>query len=75
MPVDPSTVAGAMYYVFDSATMMDHVEGRISTLPLKERDARFSDPNLSFRFGEIKGELTGMRRVGVEALSKADQPV
>ncbi|CAJ2512122.1 Uu.00g077470.m01.CDS01 [Anthostomella pinea] len=64
MPVDPSTVAGAMYYVCDS-WMLSHFEG-LSTLDKKERDWKVNGMGLRYEFGEMDG-VSGTRRVGIDA--------
>lgn len=65
MPVDPSTVAGAMYYLCDSWVLWS-LEG-MSTLKKKERDWKISETGLKFRFGEIEG-VSGLRRVGIDGV-------
>ncbi|KAK4188295.1 hypothetical protein QBC35DRAFT_382965 [Podospora australis] len=65
MPVDPSTIAGSMYYVCDS-WMLWSVEG-LSMLSKKERDRKVIGMGLRFRFGNIVG-LSGRKRVGVDGL-------
>jgi uncharacterized membrane protein YgcG len=65
MPVDPSTIAGAVYYVCDS-WMLWSLEG-LSRLREEERDGRIAELALRFRFGDIVG-LSGRRRVGVDGL-------
>ncbi|EAQ87616.1 hypothetical protein CHGG_04235 [Chaetomium globosum CBS 148.51] len=53
MPVDPSTIAGAMYYVCDS-WMLGSMEG-LSRLESEERDKRIAELGLRFQFGDIVG--------------------
>ena len=65
MPVDPSTIAGAVYYVCDS-WMLWSLEG-LSRLGKEECDGRIAELALRFRFGDIVG-LSGRRRVGVDGL-------
>ncbi|KAK4044078.1 hypothetical protein C8A01DRAFT_43014 [Parachaetomium inaequale] len=65
MPVDPSTIAGAVYYVCDSWILWS-LEG-LSRLGKEERDGRIAELALRFRFGDIVG-LSGRRRVGVDGL-------
>jgi hypothetical protein len=62
MPVDPSTIAGAMYYVCDSP-LLEKLEG-LSTLERKERDGRVSELALLYEFGDMEG-TSGSRRNGV----------
>lgn len=63
MPVDPSTIAGAVFYVHDSK-MLAGFEG-LSVLPKEERDGRVCEMGAKYRFGTIVGESRG-RRVGVD---------
>lgn len=65
LPVDPATVAGAMYYVCDS-WMMWAFEG-LATLPREERDWKVGETGLKFEFGDIAG-VSGIRRIGVEGI-------
>lgn len=65
MPVDPSTIAGAMYYVCDS-WMLWSMEG-LSMVGKRERDRKVVEMGLRFRFGNIVG-LSGRKRVGVDGL-------
>ncbi|RYO77878.1 hypothetical protein DL764_010169 [Monosporascus ibericus] len=63
MPLDPTTVAGAMYYVADS-WMLSQFDG-LGTLGRKDRDRRVVALGLKYRFGP----MTGVRwetRVGVD---------
>ncbi|KAK5657812.1 hypothetical protein OQA88_2885 [Cercophora sp. LCS_1] len=63
MPIDPSTIGGAMYYVCDSQ-MLTTFEG-LSVLPKEERDRRVCEMGAKFRFGVMIG-ASGARRVGVD---------
>ncbi|KAI1849346.1 hypothetical protein JX266_004841 [Neoarthrinium moseri] len=63
MPVDPSTIAGAMYYVCDS-WMLNNLE-HISMLNRNERDWRVKTMDLKYRLGKHIGQ-TGAVRVGVD---------
>lgn len=67
MPIDPSTIGGAMYYVCDSQMLMSF-EG-LSVLSKEERDKRVCERGVMFRFGNIIG-ASGMRRVGVDWVSE-----
>lgn len=69
MPVDPSTIAGAVYYVCDS-WMLWSMEG-LSTLPKEERDRRVAEWGLKYEFGDITG-LSGRSRVGVDGLDNCE---
>ncbi|KAK3985152.1 hypothetical protein QBC44DRAFT_405464 [Cladorrhinum sp. PSN332] len=68
MPVDPSTIAGAMYYVCDSRLLLllGSVEG-FSVLSREERDRKMREmmPGVKIRFGNVVG-LSGRGRVGVD---------
>lgn len=65
LPVDPSTIAGAMYYVCDS-WMLESLEG-LSMLDKEERDQRVAGLGLKFRFGDMVG-VSGRRRIGVDGM-------
>ncbi|KAI5860405.1 hypothetical protein GGS23DRAFT_613962 [Durotheca rogersii] len=64
VPVDPATVAGALYYVCDSP-MLDRFAG-LSTLPRRDRDRHVRDMDLRYEFGQIAG-VSGLTRIGVDA--------
>ncbi|KAI1760620.1 hypothetical protein GGR53DRAFT_75303 [Hypoxylon sp. FL1150] len=64
MPVDPSTVAGAVYYVCDS-WMLGCLEGGLGAMGRKSRDGRVDELGLRYEFGEIRG-ASGIVRVGVD---------
>ncbi|KAI0384662.1 hypothetical protein F5Y04DRAFT_269185 [Hypomontagnella monticulosa] len=68
MPVDPSTIAGAMYYVCDS-WMLSRLEG-LSTMKRRDRDWRVNEMRLKYEFGEIRG-ASGIVRIGVDASSSS----
>ncbi|OTB08920.1 hypothetical protein M426DRAFT_6952 [Hypoxylon sp. CI-4A] len=68
MPVDPSTIAGAMYYACDS-WMLGRFEG-LSTLKRRDRDWRVNEMRLKYEFGEIRG-ASGIVRTGVDASSSS----
>ncbi|RYP90297.1 hypothetical protein DL770_003593 [Monosporascus sp. CRB-9-2] len=63
MPLDPTTVAGAMYYVADS-WMLGLFEG-LGTLEPKDRDRRVVALGLKYRFGPMTG-VSWETRVGVD---------
>ncbi|KAI9157967.1 hypothetical protein HJFPF1_05952 [Paramyrothecium foliicola] len=63
MPVDPSTIAGAMYYVCDS-WMLERLGG-VSVLARKERDWKFNMKGTEYGYGEIYG-VSGTKRLGVD---------
>ncbi|KAK3390644.1 hypothetical protein B0H63DRAFT_429268 [Podospora didyma] len=65
MPVDPSTIAGAMYYVCDSWVVWS-LEG-LSVLGEKERDRKVQAMGLKYELGNIVG-LEGRRRIGVDGI-------
>ncbi|KAK3318953.1 hypothetical protein B0H66DRAFT_558470 [Apodospora peruviana] len=65
MPADPSTIAGAMFYVSDSR-MLWSLEG-LSVLDREDRDRRVGDLGLKFEFGTVMG-LSGRKRTGVDAV-------
>ncbi|KAK3378798.1 hypothetical protein B0T24DRAFT_521410 [Lasiosphaeria ovina] len=63
LPVDPSTIAGAMFYVHDSSIICTF-EG-LGALGKKERDRRVAGMRLKYEFGDIVG-LGGRKRIGVD---------
>lgn len=65
MPVDPGTIAGAMYYVCDSK-MLSSFEG-LSMLGQEERDRRVDQMPAKFAFGSIVGK-SGTIGIGVDAI-------
>lgn len=65
LPVDPSTIAGAMYYVCDS-WMLDSLQ-HTSTLKRKKRDWVVSAMGKRYKFGEIIGQ-SGAMRAGVDSI-------
>lgn len=68
MPVDPSTVAGSMYYVCDS-WMLYSFEG-LSTMGKKERDRKVIETGLRYEYGDIQG-VSGLRRYGVDGVRES----
>lgn len=65
LPVDPSTVAGAMYYVADSK-VVEMLEG-YSRLDGKERRGVVRAIGGRFEFGDVWG-VSGRRRIGVDVV-------
>ena len=65
MPADVTTIAGTMYYVFDSG-MLWSFEG-LGAAPRKERDWRISEMGSQYSLGEMTG-VSGMQRIGVDAV-------
>jgi hypothetical protein len=65
MPVDPSTIAGAAYYVCDSH-LLDNVEGT-SILRRKERGQKVESVGERYVFEEITG-VSGVVRTGVDVV-------
>ncbi len=63
MPLDPTTIAGAMYYVADS-WMLDNFHG-LSTFKRKERDRSVTALALRYQLGQMMG-ISGKARVGVD---------
>ena len=63
LTVDPTTIAGAMYYVTDSY-MLSNFQG-LSTLERKERDKGVTNLGLRYEFGRVMG-LSGKTRLGVD---------
>jgi hypothetical protein len=67
MPVDPRTIAGAMFYVCDS-WMLDSLEG-LSSLSKDERDKALKHMGLRYEFGQLTG-TSGRDRVGIDDMGK-----
>lgn len=65
LPVDPRSIAGAMYYVAESHMLRDF-EGGVSLLDRGSRDRRVREMGRRYYYGEIVGR-TGRRRLGVDA--------
>lgn len=65
MPVDPRTVAGAMYYVCDS-WMLESMEG-MATSTKAERDARMRHLKQNYMYGNREG-VSGKSRLGVDVV-------
>lgn len=63
MPVDPTTVAGAMYYVCDSKMVWSFAE--LSTVGKAERNGRVGRLGALYEYGPTSG-LSGQRRMGVD---------
>lgn len=63
MPVDPRTIAGAMFYVCDSG-MLGTMEG-MTTLGKKERDSIMRAQRLSYKFASSEG-VSGKERMSVD---------
>lgn len=60
MPVDPRTVAGAMFYVSGSEGLLRRMEG-VAGIDSKEREKRVAEGGGRYFYGDIGGG-----RVGVE---------
>ncbi|KAH7039858.1 uncharacterized protein B0I36DRAFT_390639 [Microdochium trichocladiopsis] len=75
MPLDPSTIAGTMYYVCDS-WMLDGFEGcgGLSRLARKERDMRVDNMGLRYGFGRTLG-VSGRSRIGVDLSPDSRLPI
>ncbi|KAF3008304.1 hypothetical protein E8E14_005820 [Neopestalotiopsis sp. 37M] len=69
MPVDPSTIAGAMYYVCDS-WMLRHLQ-HLGEMGRDDCNARINAMDQSYTFGEIVGQ-SGTLRIGVDTVD--DEP-
>ena len=70
LPVDPTTIAGAMYYVTDSY-MLNNFQG-LSTVGREERDRGVANLGLRYQFGHMMG-MSGKPRSGVDVAK--DTPV
>ncbi|KXX79437.1 Zonadhesin [Madurella mycetomatis] len=63
MPVDPRCIAGVMYYVSQSQTMLEDMEG-VSVLDGKERERRVMEAGRRYFYGVLAGG--SWRRMGVD---------
>ena len=70
MPVDPRTIAGAMFYVCDS-WMLGTMEG-MATLGKKERDSIVRAQRLRFEFTSSEG-VSGKERMNVDICGEAGE--
>jgi len=66
MPVDPRTIAGAMFYVCDSR-MLSAFEG-LGVAGRREVEARVGSLGLRFELGGDMVGMSGRTRIGVDAL-------
>ncbi|KAI1174676.1 hypothetical protein F4777DRAFT_553047 [Nemania sp. FL0916] len=66
MPVDPNTIAGAMYYVCNTS-VLDRFEG-LSLLDKEQRDRTVTDMALLYDFGGLISD-PGERRIGLRTLN------
>ena len=67
MPVDPRTIAGALFYVCDS-WMLDGLEG-LAAVDKSNRDKALRGMGFQYTFGQISG-IRGKERVGIDDLGK-----
>lgn len=72
MPVDPRTIAGAMYYVCDSR-MLERMNG-LSILNKMERDLETRHMRHKYGFGYIDG-MSGEMRLGVDIVDDTEEAV
>lgn len=70
LPVDPRTIAGAMYYVCDS-WMLGSMEG-LSRLTKRDRDLNLRWQRHKYRYGHNEG-ISGKRCVGVDIVDDIDE--
>ncbi len=64
LPVEPATLAAAMYYLCDSAMLCDF-EG-LSTLGQRDRARYLEKMDQTYRFGTIAGDGSGQKRTAVD---------
>ncbi|KAJ9132990.1 Zonadhesin [Pleurostoma richardsiae] len=64
LPVDPRSIAGAAYYIGDSAMAADFTG--LSRLDAKEKDQRVKEMGRRYFYGEMLGR-SGWRRMGVDS--------
>ncbi|GKT52462.1 uncharacterized protein ColSpa_12643 [Colletotrichum spaethianum] len=68
MPVDPRSIAGAMYYINESR-MLEDFEG-LSELNSKEREKKVKELGRRYFYGTISGQ--NGRRMGVESIESVE---
>lgn len=69
MPVDPRTIAGAMYYVCDSS-VLSSFDG-LAGLEMRDRDWMVRSMCVQYRFGTMVG-ASGKERIGIDAIGVTD---
>jgi hypothetical protein len=69
MPVDPRTIAGAMFYVCDS-WMLGSLDG-LASLERRDRDWMVKSMGLRYLYGNLTG-MSEKERVGIDAIDDAD---
>jgi O-antigen/teichoic acid export membrane protein len=69
MPVDPRTIAGALYYLCDSSVLISF-DG-LAGVERRDRDWMVKSMCVRYTFGTMIG-LNGKERVGIEALDAGD---
>ena len=74
MPVDPRTVAGAMYYICDSSMLADLDGRRLSMRCKAERAGRVKELRHQYFYGELTG-VSGRRRVAVDSENRSADDV
>jgi len=68
MPVAPSTVGGAMYYICES-TMLSRLDGGSSLSTLDDKERRERVRNLGARYSFVQGGgISGHLRAGVDVV-------
>ncbi len=65
MPVDPRTIAGAMYYVCDSSILISF-DG-LAGVEMRDRDWMVKSMCVQYGFGTLTG-VSGKERVGIDAV-------
>lgn len=69
MPVDPRTIAGAMYYLCDSS-ILDSFDG-LAGVEMRDRDWMVKSMCVQYRFGPMVG-ISGKERVGIDAVDASE---
>lgn len=69
MPVDPRTIAGAMYYVCDSS-VLSSFDG-LAGLEMRDRDWMVRSMCVQYRFGTMV-RASGKERIGIDAIGVTD---
>jgi hypothetical protein len=69
MPVDPRTVAGAMYYLCDSDMLMSF-DG-LAGVEMRDRDWMVKSMCVHYRFGTMMG-VSGKERIGIDGVDATE---
>jgi len=70
MPIDPRTIAGAVYYLCDSG-ILEPFDG-LAGVETRDRDWMVKSMCVQYKFGTIMA-LSGKERVGIDALDGTEE--